>query len=300
MRGILLALALAAAAFAASSAQAAPPLLLSRSSLIAAGGAAGAAGVVSSNWAGYAVTATTTVPDPNVPPPTDGSPPATITQAADFTSVTGTWIEPKATCTRDSGSGAFSAVWVGLGGYVDGSRALEQIGTDADCGRDGTPRYYAWYELVPSPSVPIDLKIRPDDTITTSVNVSATNVLLQIKDRTRRTSFTKSFTVAEPDLGSAEWIVEAPSACNEAGNCRTLPLANFGSVVFTRIATTASGHAGTLTDPTFTATSVQLVPDETTTIFRTDLSSAGATPGEASADGRSFRVDFDPNPSPAP
>ena len=35
-------------------------------------------------------------------------------------------------------------------------------------------------------------------------------MLVQIKNRTRHTSFTKRLTMAAPDLSSAEWIVEAP------------------------------------------------------------------------------------------
>ena len=37
--------------------------------------------------------------------------------------------------------------------------------------------------------------------------------------------------MAAPDAGNAEWIAEAPSACNASGtSCRTLPLANFGTL----------------------------------------------------------------------
>ena len=120
--------------------------------------------------------------------------------------------------TCDAGdAGAASAFWVGLGGSSSTSQALEQIGTSADCdSTTGKPKYYAWYELVPSPSVKIkNLKVAPGDLITTSVNITgADTVLVQVKNRTRKTSFTKSLTFQNPDLSSAEWIAEAPSACN--------------------------------------------------------------------------------------
>src|SRR5262249_47344416 len=57
-----------------------------------------AATETSSNWAGYSA----------VTP--DGAP------ASTFTSATGTWRQPVATCSLES-AGSASAVWVGLGGY---------------------------------------------------------------------------------------------------------------------------------------------------------------------------------------
>ena len=147
---------------------------------------AGAATDVSSNWAGYVASASDTT----------------------YTSVTASWRQPTADCVQ-SDNGAASAFWVGLGGYDSSSQALEQIGTSADCNsQTGKPSYYAWYELVPNPSVTIKpLKIFPGDLITTSVNIVGTDtVLVQVKDRTRKTSFTKKLTFANPDLTSAEWI----------------------------------------------------------------------------------------------
>ena len=94
--------------------------------LVAAGTATAATGItrdVSSNWAGYVVSGTT------------------------FTSVTGTWVQPEIDCTS-TGSSA-SAFWVGLGGNTDGSNALEQVGTGAECDENGVPTYYAWYESCP-------------------------------------------------------------------------------------------------------------------------------------------------------
>jgi hypothetical protein len=223
--------------------------------------------------------------------------PATGTSSpTTFTSITGTWAQPEAACEGDGA--AYSAVWVGLGGFSPDSQALEQIGTSADCTAAGIPVYYAWYELVPQPLIRIKLKIVPGDTITTSVNVTGPTVLVQIKNRTRRTSFTRRLSSLSPDLTSGEWIAEAPSSCSRFG-CRVLPLANFGTVTFTRIATTGGGHAGTLTDPAWTTTPIRLVPDSRDTIFPgrvfgNDLTSstAGATPDAPSPDGRSFGVSW--------
>ena len=223
---------------------------------------------VSSNWSGYALE----------------SP-----QGADlqFTSITGSWVQPKATCS--AGSPSASAFWVGLGGEIDTATSLEQTGTSADCNANGVARYYAWYEILPAAAVQVPLKVKPGDLITTSVNVNGTSVLFQIKNRTRKTVFTKSLTMDAPDLTSAEWVAEAPSSCNALGTrCTVLPLANFGTVRFTKAATIASAHPGTISDPSWSRISIRLVPQQNQ--FSPVASSAGALPGVLSADGRGFPV----------
>lgn len=243
----------------------------------------------SSNWAGYAVSA------PGAEGSSDPSVPPQSSAPVSFTSVTGTWKQPAASCDR--GRPAYSAVWVGLGGFSPDSPALEQIGTDADCTAAGKPRYYAWYELVPAAPVELKLKIVPGDTITTSVNVTGSAVLVQIKNRTRHTSFTRKLAMAAPapDLSSAEWIVEAPSACTQNGHCQVLPLANFGSVTFTKSATWGNGTPGTISYPAWSATAIQLVPESSdATGGRITNQTASAAPTSLSPDGRSFAVSWQP------
>jgi len=195
----------------------------------------------STNWAGYAVTS----PD--------------MTTPISFSSVTGTWTQATATCGTGDANAA-SAAWVGLGGYSLSSQAVEQIGTDADCNASGGSTYYAWYELVPAPPVNLTIKIHPGDVITTSVNINGNIVVLQLIDRTTHVRFTKRSTMSRPDTSSAEWIAEAPSSCSNL-SCNPLPLADFGSVTFSRIATIGDGHPGTLVDPAWSAIPLQLVPD---------------------------------------
>jgi hypothetical protein len=234
---------------------------------------------VSANWAGYATTG----------------------GAVTYTSATATWQEPTVTCAAGD-AGAASAFWVGLGGYSVTSQGLEQVGTSADCDPEtGKPTYYAWYELVPSPSVTIKhLVVHPGDVITASVNVlGGSTAELQVKNRTRRTSFTTKLPLTAPDLTSAEWIAEAPSSCDQF-RCRPIPLANFGSVGFSKIAALGSGTGGTLTaNPGWTTTAITLTPTVHQGFFpgRDSLagsagSTAGATPSALSADGRSFTVQW--------
>jgi hypothetical protein len=158
--------------------------------------------------------------------------------------------------------------------------------------------YAAWYEVLPAPSIPIRIKIRPGDRITTAVLVQGTHVMLQITNRTTHVRVTKRVTVAAPDLTSAEWIAEAPSECSSAGLCQTLPLANFGAVAFAASAATGGGHPGTISDAAWTATPIELSEDKQNGVDvlvpRPRGSASGATPGAVSADGRGFSVVWHP------
>jgi hypothetical protein len=258
---------------------------LAGSAAAAAALAAPTAGIdVSSNWAGYAITGV-------------GSTATNAVTNISFTNVTGTWIQPTATCT--AGTSTSAAIWVGLGGYTVGSNSLEQTGTSADCSSGGKATYTAWYELVPSASVNIKLKIFPGDTITASVVINQSDVLVQVKNRTRHTAFTKHLAMEEPDLTSAEWIAEAPSECTYSGLCRTVPLTNFGAVTFSRIAALGNGAGGTLNGPSWESTPIQLVPRARRffgDVNATSSSSAGASPSTPSSDcspaGCSFTINW--------
>lgn len=237
----------------------------------------------STNWAGYAVADPDTIA---------GSPITGSTTTLTYSSVTGTWVEPHVACT--AGEPTFSAFWVGLGGLASDANALEQVGTAADCSASGTPAYSVWYELVPSASVTVKLKIGAGDVISASVNVEPTGVLVQVKDRTRQTSFTKLLpTPSAQDYTSAEWIAEAPSTCDALlAHCRALPLANFGKIPFTRIAAIANGHPGTIVDSTWSSTAIDLVPSSARTGFRLVGASGSATPTAVDETGRSFTVTY--------
>jgi hypothetical protein len=242
---------------------------------------------VSSNWAGYVATG-------------PGSTATTASPAMTYTDVTGQWVEPKAVC---GGVATSVALWVGLGGYSTDSQALEQTGTSADCAADGTPSYYAWYELVPANSVTIKLKIFPGNVIASSVVVSGGSILVQVTNRTRGTRFTRRLTMATtPDLTSAEWIAEAPAECSSISDCKQVALTNFGAVIFTRTYAVGNGVDGTITGPGWSATPIQLVPRAQRFYGATEQASgsaagAGAMPLALVADGSGFAVDWQANAS---
>jgi peptidase A4-like protein len=228
----------------------------------------------SSNWAGYSATGT------------------------QFSKVSGSWVQPAASCDSGTGDAAF---WVGLGGATGESNALEQTGTEVDC-TSGTPAYSAWYELVPAAPVTIDMQVKPGDKLSATVGVNGDQVAISLKNETTGKSFNKTLQMDQPDTTSAEWIAEAPSACQDGatGQCQTLPLADFGKVDFTNAtATTADGQTGPIS--AFDAVAMQLSPSASGSFgggqFGPGMgggadatSTAAALPSELGSDGTSFSV----------
>ena len=198
--------------------------------------AAVADSTTSSNWSGYVAHRT----------------------AVQFRSVGGEWRIPTAQCAATSPG--FSSVWVGLGGYSGPSNALEQTGIELDCSSSGHATYAAWYELVPAPVRRIRLAARPGDVIRAQVALSGRRVTITLQNLTRRRSFRRTFAATAVDVGSADWIVEAPSSCDPYGNCQTLPLADFGQTRFSAArATTVAGRSGAISSQWWSTTALTLV-----------------------------------------
>lgn len=220
---------------------------------------------VSQNWAGY------------------------VAGGTQFSSVSGSWVQPTAKC----GSGqTYSAFWVGVGGSGQSS-ALEQTGTEADCAADGSIDYHAWYELVPAAPVKLDLAIHPGDHITGKVAVNGSDVTVSLADETTGQSTTKTLQMDNPDTSSAEWIAEAPSSCDGSGACQPLPLADFGTVQFTGASATANGHTGPISDPSWSAQPIELGSGGASDVaYAPGQSSSAAAPSALSSDGSSFSVAY--------
>jgi hypothetical protein len=186
--------------------------------LISASSAGGSgATTVSLNWSGYAVTSKKL-----------------------FTYVHTTFVQPAITCTGQPDQ--WTSNWSGLDGYT--SDTVEQDGTFAHCGGSGntTPKYEAWYELFPANSVNV-FAVHAGDIIDSSVTYSTTTseFTLTISDLSTGKSSSTSATCATCARTSAEWIVERPELCNNAGtNCFLTELADYGT-------TTMSGDEAQLT-----------------------------------------------------
>lgn len=245
---------------------------------------------VTPNWSGYVVTGSSTAP-------------------VTYSSVTGTWTVPTATCNTPSAAGGSSTVWVGLGGYT--TKNQEEVGTDSNCNAKDKPTYYAWFELVPyiAYPVPSNDQVSPGDTMTGTVNIlSPTLVQLQIQDQTRNWNFSRTITFSSQDTSTAEWISEAPAACLRFV-CHEANLTNFGSVTMRSISAVGNGATGALNNPNWTTIPIQLVPtklniptlnpEQTQTPPKAKAASpAGATPGPPSPDGSSFGITWVPVASP--
>ena len=192
------------------------------------------------------------VPSTVSQPPTEASPyklwsstnwsgTALNTTAGAVTAVAGSWTVPAVTDTVP-GTAGYSSAWVGIDGFL--SSTVEQLGTESDTlytsQHDGTPQYYAWYEMYPAGSYQIVGTVQPGDQMTASVvytgqvpagrrSVNDT-FQLTINDSTEGWSFTTNQNVPNQKIAqrsSAEWVQEAPSGGS------VLPLANFTSITFT-------------------------------------------------------------------
>jgi hypothetical protein len=210
--------------------------------------------VTSDNWSGYAVT------------------------GSNFTNASGSWIVPKAVCSKTPNS--YSSFWVGIDGYNNST--VEQLGTDSDC--DGTtPTYYAWYEFFPNPPKTLGITVSPGDKMSASVSYASGKFTLEIADHTthRLVKIGKKLTAAR---ASAEWIAEAPSSSGGV-----LPLTDFTSVSFgddyTGLTDTNWAEDGSITGP---------ISDFGSLVEKITMMDAGgptkAVPTAVTTDGSSFKV----------
>jgi Peptidase A4 family len=178
-----------------------------------------------------------------------------------FHRVSATWKLPTPNCAGSKTAG-YSSTWVGLGGYALTSRSAEQVGTELDCTGAGRVVSAAWYEVLPAPVTKIRMTVRPGDEISAVVDVSGSVLLLRLNDRTRHWTFVKRIRLGAVDVSSAEWIVEAPTWCDSAGDCGIAPLTDFGSIQISRArARTAGGRSDWAGSPLWGLTRLSLVPD---------------------------------------
>jgi hypothetical protein len=205
--------------------------------------------VKSTNWSGYADTGSNT-----------------------YSTITGSWTEPKATCTSTTSLAAF---WVGIDGYS--SDSVEQDGTLIEC-ISGTPSYFTWWEMYPSNDIQVvGETLKPGDKISASVVKTGTKYALKVTDSTTpANSFSTTQTCSATKCvdSSAEWIAEAPS-----GSSGVYPLSNFGSWTLSSATVKGGSKSGTISS--FTDDEITMVD------------SGGATeakPGALNGSGNSFKV----------
>ena len=180
--------------------------------------------LVSSDWAGYTVSASNLLPQPTVD------------------AVSGSWTVPKVAL---SDFDSFSSVWIGIGGALD--TTLIQVGSEQDS-LSGQAVYNIWYEALPGGAVNIqNITISPGDKLSASitlVNGTTRTWQIGIADDTTGACFTQNCHEQNLTYDSsrltADWIVERPTVNNQVA-----PLANFGTVTFTNLSTQIGGKTGT-------------------------------------------------------
>ncbi len=223
----------------------------------------------SSNWSGYAVHRTGTA----------------------FSNVTGSWRQPKGSCS--AAEATYSAFWVGLGGYAENSTGIEQLGTEFDCSAGGHAKLSAWYELLPAPVRRISMTVAPGDQMAGGVTIAGQNVTLTLQDLTRNESFSRTTLDRKIDQSSAEWITEAPSECAGAYHCQALPLTDFGSVAFSGAsAETSNGETGSISSPLWRSTQIVLARAAQYVSVSMNSSVREARPSPLRDGGQSFTVAF--------
>ncbi|HJU19549.1 MAG TPA: G1 family glutamic endopeptidase [Stellaceae bacterium] len=178
---------------------------------------------ISNNWSGYEL--------------------ANFQTAQKYTEAQMSWVVPTVRygpSTDTTSSPQYSANWVGIGGFCENSACFEadntliQLGTEQDVAADGTTQYYAWYEVLPQPEVPLPARygVKPGDRISASlkcVGLCSSGWVqiwqLTMTDRTQAWTWSRELIYGSSML-SAEWIEEAPY---DGG---ILPLADFGTAGF--------------------------------------------------------------------
>jgi hypothetical protein len=196
-----------------------------------------ASNLYANNWSGYAVVSS-----------------SSTVASSDFDSISASWTVPEVGASPAPG---YSSVWIGIGGLLEKSNRLIQVGTEQDIRSDGSKDYYAWFEVLPRPTVNVG-SVSPGDLINARISrVDGTRstwhaILSRESNRITTTLIDKDVTIRTNSAStkSAEFIVEAPAIVSErraASGSLLLPLANFGTGTFTHCATNL-GELGSLTN----------------------------------------------------
>ncbi|MHB1854673.1 MAG: G1 family glutamic endopeptidase [Acidimicrobiales bacterium] len=202
-----------------------------------------------------------------------------LTQSGPYQSISATWTVPTAT-QHTAGQAESSATWVGIGGgcitsdCLVGDSTLVQAGTEQDVSAGGTASYYAWWEIVPVPSIQFSMPVTAGDVISASLTQTAPEVWnIVLTDLTTGHTGTATQTIPYPsDYTTAEFIEETPLSVGTSGTGLT-NLPNLGTVGFSN-AKVNGGPAGLvpademqLTDSNGNVIATPSAPDPTGTAF---------------------------------
>jgi hypothetical protein len=135
-----------------------------------------------------------------------------------YTSVSGRWVVVPTATQHTPNEQEYSSTWIGIGGgcedincdVTDGT--LIQEGTEQDVAKNGKASYYAWWELIPAPSLRISaFAVHPGDAIVGTIKQLQPG-LWKFVLQNARTGHTWSKTVPYSSTEvTIEWITETPS-----------------------------------------------------------------------------------------
>ncbi|MFB5189535.1 G1 family glutamic endopeptidase [Alicyclobacillus fastidiosus] len=186
----------------------------------------------STNWSGYAISSdvngtyksvTASWKVPTVKPPSG-------TQSSSLWGWLGRWLA-SLFGVGPSSSDAYSATWIGIDGFTNSN--LIQAGTAQNI-VNGSPQYYAWWEILPAAETeisPVEYPVSGGDVMAVSIAQQGDGTWqIQLQNQTRGWTFTKSGIQYTGPQTSVEWIEEAPEV-----NGSVTALANYGEVYFTNL-----------------------------------------------------------------
>jgi hypothetical protein len=166
-----------------------------------------------------------------------------------FTSISGTWTVPTASA-RKSNEAEYSATWIGIGGgCIDAGctatdNTLIQDGTGQDIDATGHASYYAWWEIIPAPSVNLSgcspdpsCTVAAGDQVTSTIATAANGLwTMSMTDGTRGWTWSMSIAYSSTE-GSAEWIEETPVVVDNSGKVTIGPMPTLSGAHFDLAAT---------------------------------------------------------------
>ena len=212
-----------------------------------------------------------------------------------------------------------STTWLG----IDGATTLLQAGTvqESNAGFGGwgeSQDYWAFWEIVPGLfGQKIPYTVEPGDFVSVVLRsqkgaatlASDTNVWeIEVVDTTQQWTFAQ-LVEYKGQLGAADWIEEAPTACNPL--CSVETLANYQTVTFEdgtmfpgvlppQVSFNPQIPSGLeiFAPPAFTAGFPALAPNGSVTMIQNNI--VVSTPSNPDGDGDGFTVTYGPNMPPPP
>ena len=165
-----------------------------------------------------------------------------------FDGISASWVVPTASA-RTAGEYEFSSTWIGIGGgCVDAGctvtdATLIQAGTEQDVDNTGEASYFAWYELIPAPSIRVSLPVGAGNAVRVTISETTPGVWgMTMRNLSTRQSWSATVPYSSSHA-TAEWIEETPLVLSSDGSITIGPMPNLSTVHIDH-ATTNGANAG--------------------------------------------------------